>query len=504
MKKSTKTSALVLALLSVTAGLASCGETPATGPKNIEWWVPCGADTTGNIIFAYCNDMATAFNESQDDYIVNVVSKGSKGNDYGGTASAVSDALTGGNTPNMVTTYGTYVAAWRKASAEAVADVTDHGKTLEKDADFNQRYLDVERQQYGGEKYFSLPYSKSGEVYQYNVEAFKAVGSAPAGAVIENGYPAPAARAEKTAYEVPTTIKGIMELSRRIKADYPNIAWGRGEDKYYRAVPFIYESSMNLFVTALESAGIPFMDASKPLTQSVTWLDDARAKEVVKELKKWSNEGLFATANQLPMRNASNHEYPSTFIGKGNAFSMITSTANAPWDAADGYSIGFAKVQKWDDTAAFKSLSQGPSIAFFNHQDEGELKGALAFYDFLTSKENSARLALDTSYFPTRASSYETEGIKAAIENAKKTVTYETDYATKQSAYLGDVLNLNNEATSNNEYFMSPVNELSGKVRSAVSGMLSNLFNDVATIEDSATSDMVDAEFVKARNSIFA
>lgn len=501
MKNHTKTSALALALLSV-AALASCGNPTNTGPAEVEWWVPCGSSTEGNAIYAYCADMAEAFNESQEEVKVTVVSKGNYSNDYGGTASAVSDALTGGNTPSMVTTYGTYVAAWRKASKDAVADVTAHGKKLEADADFNDRYLEVEKQQYNGEGYFSLPYSKSGETFQYNVEAFAAVGATAAGTATDRGYPAPVARAEKEAYAVPTTIQGVMDLARQIKIDYPSIDWGRGEDNFYKAVPFIYESSMNLFVTALESAGIPFMDVSKSLAESVTFLEDARAKEVVIQLKKWSNEGLFATSDQLPMRNEYSHEYPSTFVEKGNCFSMITSTANAPYDASDGYSIGFTKVQKWKDDSAFKSLSQGPSIAFFNHGDEAELNGALAFYDFLTSKDNSARLALETSYFPTRASSYEVEGIKTALADADKEITHESSYDLKKSAYLGEVLKLNQEATTKNEYFMSPVNELSGNVRGAVSGMLKNLFNDTKATTDEAIAAMVDAQFAEAKNYI--
>ena len=57
----------------------------------------------------------------------------------------------------------------------------------------------------------------------------------------------------------------------------------------------------------------------------------------------------------------------------------------------------------------------------------------------------------------------------------------------------------------NNEFhFMSPVNELSGKVRSAVTGILRNLFNDVATTSDADIRTMVDAQFASAKNTILA
>lgn len=501
--KQTKTKAFVLALLGI-VGLSACGNPTADENVEVEWWVPCGSDTTSNNIYAYCSEMAAAFTEANPDIKVKVTSKGSYSNDYNGAAGAVSDALTGGNTPTMVTTYGTYVAAWRKAAPEAVADVTSHGVALEADADFNQDYLKVEKQQYNNTAYYSLPYSKSGETLQYNVEAFAAVGDAVPGAAVENGYPAPQARAEKKAYNVPTTFAEMMALSSQIKTDYPSIDWGRGEDGYYKAVPVIYESAMNLFVTVLESAGIPFLDISKSPAQSAVFLDDQRVKDICVQLKKWSNEGLLATADQLPMRNEYSHEYPSTFVGNGKSFVMITSTANAPWDAADGYSIGFTKVPKWEDSSAYRTLSQGPSIAFFNHANPKELEGALKFYDFLTKKENTARLALETYYFPTRKSSSEVEAIKKAVEDAGKTVTFETAYADKQSAYLGEILLLNDDVTAKREYFMSPVNELSGKVRSAVTGILRNLFNDVATTSDADIRAMVDAQFASAKNTILA
>ena len=51
---------------------------------------------------------------------------------------------------------------------------------------------------------------------------------------------------------------------------------------------------------------------------------------------------------------------------------------------------------------------------------------------------------------------------------------------------------------------MSPVNELSGKVRSAVTGILRNLFNDVATTSDADIRAMVDAQFASAKNTILA
>lgn len=506
-----KVNSKILVLAAITAfGLGSCGGTPSNSEYQSEkvektevvWWVPCGSDLETNTIYKYVCGIADSYNSSHDDVHVSIVSKGNKNNDYTGTANAVSDALTAGNTPSMVTTYGTYVAAWRKAAPKAVVDVTDYGKTLEADSDFNQSYLVAEKQQYDGKSYYSLPYSKSGEAFQYNKEVFSAVGAVAAGSAVEKGYPAPVSLDSKQAYSVPTTFVEMMDLARQMKVDYPSVNWGRGEDGQYVAVPVIYESSMNLFVTVLESAGITFMDATKPLAQSVPFIDDPAAKAAIVQLKKWSNEGLLATKNQLG-KDGSYTKYPSTVVSEGNAFVMITSTANAPWCAADGYSIGFDRVPKWDDNSEYRTLSQGPSIAFFNHNNQDEIDGALDFYKYLTSTANTAKLALDTSYFPCRQSSYEDEGLKATLENAAKTINYATDYDVKKSAYIGEVLNLNKKVSEGNEYFMSPVNELSASVRTAVSGIMDAIFNDVEATTDEAIQALVNSAFADAKATIF-
>ena len=89
--KQTKTKAFVLALLGI-VGLSACGNPTADENVEVEWWVPCGSDTTGNNIYAYCSEMAAAFTEANPDIKVKVTSKGSYSNDYNGAAGAVSDA----------------------------------------------------------------------------------------------------------------------------------------------------------------------------------------------------------------------------------------------------------------------------------------------------------------------------------------------------------------------------------------------------------------------------
>lgn len=536
MKIGQKASTLALTLLAA-ASLIACGNTQGgdstgsagtstdsvnTDPVTVEWWVPY-AETDRTM--TYVKDVAAAYHAAHENVTINITSKGGYTNDYGGAAKAVSDALTGGNTPTMTTTYGTYVAAWRAAAPEAVADVTAHGQALEKDADFNKQYLAVEKQQYG-DKYYSLPYSKSGEVTQYNKELFAAVGTDIPGRPAEANpnlsapaYPALPAATTKKAYDASklSTMDGMMEIARQIKADYPSIPWGQrytSDDKstgyvstngYLKAIPVIYEDPTNLFISMLKSQNIQDIDLNGKGTGKTPFLTSDKAKATAIQLKKWSNEGLIATKNQLPIRN--NHggrAYPSTYVGNQTAAIMITSTANGPYDAVEGFSMGFHAVPKWNEASELRVVSQGPSIAFFNHTNKNELKAALDFYDFLTNGVNSATLAKQTYYFPTRTSSLEDEVLKAGVEQASKGVTYTDTIDTKKSCYLGEILNSNKELTEGANYYMSPVNELSANIRSACGNIVTKLFDDQAATTDEAIAALVNTVFDEAKSTIYA
>ncbi len=518
MKIGQKASTLALTLLAA-ASLIACGNTQggdSTDPVTVEWWVPY-AETDRTMTWA--REVAKSYHEAHENVTINITSKGKRSNDYSGTAEAVSDALTGGNTPTMVTTYGTYVAAWRVAAPEAVADVTAHGQVLEKDADFNKQYLAVEKQQYG-DKYFSLPYSKSGEVTQYNKELFAAVGTDIPGRPAEAdpnlsapAYPALPAAATKKAYDASklSTMDGMMEIARQIKADYLNIPWGEryttedtSTNGYLKAIPVIYEDPTNLFITMLKSQNIQDIDLNGKELGRTPFLTSDKAKAMAVQLKKWSNEGLIATKNQLPMRNQYSHAYPSTYVGNQTAAIMITSTANGPYDAVKGFSMGFHAVPKWNEASELRVVSQGPSIAFFNHTNKNELKAALDFYDFLTNGVNSAALAKQTYYFPSRVSSLEDEVLKAGVEQASKGVTYTDTIDTKKSCYLGEILNSNKELTEGANYYMSPVNELSDKIRNACGNIVTRLFNDQTATTDEAIAALVNTVFDEAKSTIYA
>ena len=520
---------LTLCLLSVVAvgALAACGgsssETSQGASKasetsqgasqtsaaekevTITWWNtytpdPTPEDTSDDRNYAayhYVEGVIKAFQTANPKITVNAVYKGNYANDYAGLASAVDSGLSTGDVPHIASTYGTYAIGWK----DSLVDVTSHAEELYKDADFNKAYLDVEKQQYDG-KFFSLPYSKSTDALMLNAEVMKAVGTAPAG---ENAgdYVAPIGPESKADYGQITSFEKLMEVAAQMKEDYPTIFTGsRDENNYIDACPVIYEDPANLFITLLESKGIPFVTADSNPVAATKFVDSAEAKELAVQLTKWNHQGLLATKNQFKMINSYSHEYPSTIFGQGKCFAILASTSGAPWMAADGYSVSWQKVPAYGDNGLAKSLSQGPSLAFFKKKDQAEVDAALKFYDFLTSKENSAALAAQTNYFPLRASSKEVDSIKPLIEAAKTPVTASSAYADKKNNYAGRVFEINDECMNGNNYFMSPVYSLAGKARAAVNNIITALFDDTTHTTDDQIKELVNSQFAAAKTSI--
>ena len=90
------------------------------------------------------------------------------------------------------------------------------------------------------------------------------------------------------------------------------------------------------------------------------------------------------------------------------------------------------------------------------------------------------------------------------MEQASKGVTYTDTIDTKKSCYLGEILNSNKELTEGANYYMSPVNELSDKIRSACGNIVTRLFNDQTATTDEAIATLVNTVFDEAKNTIYA
>ena len=457
--------------------------------------------------YYYAKDLIAAFEAENPHIKITTVYQGS----YSDIAKAVKAGIDTGNIPTIASTYQDNVATY--VDAEVSYDMSEFAKELEKDSDFNKNYLDIEKGCFSG-KYYSLPYSKSAETLVVNKTVFDKVGAGESGTTTTkesdgktiNVYTAPVAAESKTAYTIPQNMFEVAEVARKMKADYPKLfAEQRDDEGYFKAVPFCWDSTENMFITMMENSSAEYTDGSAAtLGAKIKWNTQA-AKDVVIQLKKWNNEGLICTQNQLPITINSKHKYSSDMVVAGKIFMSVTSTSGARYFATDGgfqaqlnHNVNWAARTKADDA---KVISQGPSLTFFRNKDTAVNEAAFKFYKFLTNTENSAKLAVNTAYFPLRASSYQTEAVKN-LTSAVNTATAESKYSAKNSDYTGQALKLNETYASKNNYYMSDAFVGSADIRTAVGNLLNDVFNDQNAKTDDEIATLVNTKFQEAFESV--
>jgi len=574
MKKLMRNSLVALSLTAAVLGLSGCNKTPASSASSssasssvadldmkgvdatkavtVTWWnnyqVPDLDKTTEEEArksstyreYYYASDLIKAFQTEHTNITVNQVYKGS----YSDIAKAVNTAGTSGDTPSMCSIYGDNVAVFNKAgltqdmtqyvydskigfgkkTTSAGAYVDDSTTAL---SDLNKNYLDIESGMYGG-NFLSMPYSKSSETLVVNKSVFDKAGAGDCGTSTTKTsdgkevavYTAPVAAASKAAYTIPTSWKDLITTARAMKTDFPTLFNDqRDGDGYFKAIPFCWDSAENMFISLCENLGVKYTNGKGATATEQVAFNNADAKKMVAQLKKWNNEGLICTQNQLPITNAAKgyHDYSSNKVVAGNIFMCMSSTAGARYFATDG---GFeAKLNQpiaadttsfYDTTKAAtttsvkKVLSQGPSLTFFQKSDVNETRAAWEFYKYLTSTDNSATLAKNTAYFPLRTSSYNSTTIKALTDAGTAGTTADAKYSAKSSAYTGMALNLNTTYTTSGKYFLSDVFEYSSACRTAVGDIIQTVFDNKTATTDDDINTLVNDAFTTAYAKVLA
>ncbi len=546
MKKFFKNKVMpALALGAVMLTAVSCGEQPSPSDESgreikatITWWNNYKQPTNPGDIdkpdfkeYKFVSEVIKEFNKIYPNIEVKVENKGS----YNDIQKAVSSGLSTGSIPNIATCYPDHVATYKESGAVLAMDdfmnnekiglgktydvstgaVIDDPKTSK--TDLNQSYFNAEKNMYAEKQYLSLPYSKSAETLAVNYSVFEKDGAGKCGNDTEkNGkpvYTAPVAAETKKPYKIPTDYKELISTARQMKKDFPSVFENQRDSRgFFTAVPFCYDSTENMFISFCKMAGIPYTDANgKELEQQVLF-NNPDAREMLIQLKKWNNEGLIATQNQLKITDEAKgyHAYSSDMMKEGKIFMSLSSTAGARYFAEDG---GFVtKLVKtptftkecYDgktgaiDNSKHKVISQGPSLTFFKKTDQAQNEASWLFYKFLTNSDNSANLAQMTSYFPLRESSYQDEKISSLVSAADREIKSTDNYKTKNETYTGTVLNLNKEYTKNNEYFSSPVFKKSSSSRTAVGNLVNAIFDDKEAKTDEQIEALVDKELKAA------
>ena len=541
MNKLLKKSKFILVATSLLT-LTSCGSTGSAKKTTIVWWNNYQTPEISESLteeqarasstykeYYWAKDLIDAFEAEHTNIHIETVYKGS----YSNIVTAVKSALSTGDTPNMASGYGDAVATYDAAGAtldmssfiddadlgfgkKSVYNADKNETTYVDDSttaksDFNASYLTLEKGMYNG-KYLSLPFSKSSETLVVNQTVFDKEGEGECG-VSNKTYTAPVAESTKEKYSVPENWVELIATAKKMKEDFPGVFTDqRNDEGYFTAIPFCWDSTQNMVISLFENMGIPYTNGAGKTVSEQILFNTPEAKKLLKQLKEWNEEGLICTQDQLPITNAAKgyHAYSSNMCCEGKIFMSISSTAGTRYYANDGFVASFNAVPSIDDgiytmtidttkKVTTKVMSQGPSLTFFKKSDDVKDAQHVAcweFYKYLTNADNSAKLAVNTSYFPLRTASYTNSDIVKAVASASTKLDTTASTNDKKSHYSGEVFKLNTTYTENNSYFLSDVFSLSDAARTAVGNMLDKIFN--TRVDSTHTAESIVEEAVQS------
>ncbi len=331
--------------------------------------------TMGESLRAVLDKYIVEFNKLYPDIKVEHKQVGS----YDDVREQIKTEITVGDQPNIAYCYPDHVALYNLALAvetldEWIASTEEItradgsteilGLTQEQIDNFIDGYY-AEGMAYGDGKMYTLPMSKSTEVFYYNKDFF-----------------------EEHDLEVPKTWDELEALCARIKEI---------DDK---CIPLGYDSEANWFITMCEQMNSPYTSA----TGEHFLFDNEANRGFVEEFRQWYNKG-YVTTQKL------SGGYTSALFTKdpaedGNCYMCIGSSAGANHqipknkDGTFKFEVGIASIPQYNPEAP-KAISQGPSLCIFSKANQEEVKASWLFVKFLTTNvEFQAEFGMTSGYIP--------------------------------------------------------------------------------------------------------
>ena len=253
-------------------------------------------------------------------------------------------------------------------------------------------------------------------------------------------------------------------------------------------VPLGYDSDDNMYITLSAQLGIPYTSLNEDMSGNFLFGGDdlkghPKARDLVKRLRGYYDEGLFVTKGTLP-----NNTYTSTKFTTEALWMSIGSTGGTSYNKSDKFEVGVAAIPQ-QDPANPKVISQGPSICFFKNSKITEQAqiNSWKFYKWITSPENTAAFAMLTGYEPVRLSAYESDAYVEHKDITKK----DADLYTK-------VANLTSSPAVTGAYFTSPAFVGSAIAREQVGGIITQTLLEKNLSETHTLDQELDENFYNA------
>ena len=399
MKKRILSMLLVLVMILTT--LTACGG--KGGNKTADFEVPEGGYNGEEITITFYHTMGANLREVLEAYIVefnkiypNIKIEHEQVGGYDDVREQIATQLTAGEEPNIAYCYPDHVAMYNISKSVVTldnliaSDIEQEradgstevlGLTDEQIADFITGYYE-EGKQFGDDKMYTLPLSKSTEVLYYNKTFFD-----------EHGL------------KVPTTWDEMEALCKKIKEIDPD------------SIPLGYDSEANWFITMCEQLGTDYTSA----TGDHYLFDNDENKAFVKEFREWYQKGYLTTQTLYGAYTSglfTAETGTKSYMSIGSSAGASHQRPAAGNDGTYPFEVGIATIPQVDVENP-KAISQGPSLCIFQKEDPQEVVASWLFVKFLTTNvEFQAEFSIASGYVPVLKSVAENPVYKAFLEKA--------------------------------------------------------------------------------------
>ena len=457
MKRKIITVLLAVALcLSMFAFVGCGGNGDKKGGNTADFVIPEGGfDTDKEITIIFYHTMGSNLRDVLDRYIIefnklypNITINHQQVGGYDDVREQIKTEITVGNQPHIAYCYPDHVALYNLAKAVTTldsiiasdievtrADGTTEilGLTQAQKDDFIKGYYD-EGKQFGDDKMYTIPLSKSTEVLYYNKTFF-----------------------DKHNLTPPKTWKEMEELCKKIKEIDPD------------CIPLGYDSEANWFITMCEQYGSDYTSA----TGDHFLFDNETNRNFVETFRDWYQKG-YVTTQELSGGYTS-ELFTKAESDKGNSYMSIGSSAGATHQRPDKvdekypFDVGITTIPQMDVSNP-KVISQGPSLCIFNKADPQEVLASWLFVKYLaTTVEFQAEFSMASGYVP-------------VIKSVGQNEIYKNDFLDKADG--GDYISalsakicLEQEAA----YYTSPAFNGSSTARDEVGQLMQKCLSEPAT-----------------------
>ena len=464
MKKTVLSLILVIAMCLTLFTFFSCDKKEVAG----DFVMPEeGFDTETPVTITFYHTMGANLREVLEKHIEkfneiypNITIEHQQVGGYDDVRDQIKTEITVGNQPNIAYCYPDHVALYNGAKAVLPLDDLINseeeitradgskevlGLTEEQIADFIEGYYN-EGKQFGDDKMYTLPMSKSTEVLYYNKTFF-----------------------EEHDLEVPTTWDEMEEVCEAIKAIDTD------------CIPLGYDSEANWFITMCEQYDSEYTSATG---DEKFLFDNETNREFVAKFREWYSKRYVTTQDLSGGYTSELFTMPQN--DKGNSYMSIGSSAGATHQRPDKdengnylFEVGITTIPQVDANNP-KVISQGPSLCIFKKSDAQEVLASWLFVKYLTTTvEFQAEFSMASGYVPVIKSVADNETYKAQFLD----LADGGDYITALSVKVG----LEQEKA----YYTSPAFNGSSVARDQVGLLMQKCMSDSSVDIKKAFEDAV-------------